>query len=83
MQMSAVIYKMLKIEFHGDSHGDIVIKRCFFSTYYSSNVCHLISALDEGLLAGLSGGGQFSFSQRITEGYSVCRAYLEMDKKDK
>ena len=77
MRMGALIYKFLKIDFQGEPQGNIVIKRCFFSAYYSSKVCRLISSLDEGLLAGLSGGGKLSFSQRITEGNECCRAYLE------
>lgn len=77
MRMATIIYKMLKIEFRGDPQGNILIKDCFFSHYYSSGVCRLISSLDEGLLAGLSGGGKLSFSQRITEGKECCRAYLE------
>ena len=33
-----------------------------------------MSAMDRGLLAGLAGGGDLIFSQRITEGYTCCRA---------
>jgi hypothetical protein len=78
MRMSAVVYSFLNIEFHGEPRGDIVIKRCFFSAYYSAEVCHLISYLDEGLLNGLSGGGKLTFSQRITEGQDCCRAHLDL-----
>ncbi len=77
MQMGATIYRSLKIDFQGDSRGNIRIKHCFFSAYYSSRVCHLISSLDEGLLTGLSGGSRLTFSQRITDGSECCRAYLE------
>jgi hypothetical protein len=81
MRMGTLIYKLLKIEFEGEPRGNIVIKRCFFSAYYSSNVCRLISSLDEGLLTGLSGGGKLNFSQRITEGNECCRAYLEASRR--
>jgi hypothetical protein len=77
MRMATLIYKLLKIEFREEKGGNIVIKRCFFSSYYSGNVCRLISSLDEGLLDGLSGGGKLTFSQRITAGNTCCRAYLE------
>ena len=33
-----------------------------------------MSAMDRGLLAGLAGGGELAFSQRITEGHPCCRA---------
>ena len=77
MRMGALVYKMLGIDFHGEPGGDIVIRRCFFSGYYSSQVCRLISSLDEGLLVGLAGGGRLTFTQRITEGNECCLAHLQ------
>lgn len=70
-----VIYKLIGIDFQCDSEGEFIIKQCFFSKYYSGGVCDLISSLDEGLAAGLS-GGTLSFSQRITEGGSCCKGLL-------
>lgn len=70
-----VIYKLIGIDFHCDSAGEFTIRRCFFSKYYSRGVCDLISSLDEGLAAGLS-GGTLCFSQRITEGRSCCKGHL-------
>ena len=71
-----VIYKLIGIDFQCDRQGGIIIKRCFFSQYYSGEVCKLISSLDEGLAAGLSGGGRLCFSQRITEGCGCCKGYF-------
>jgi hypothetical protein len=71
-----VIYKALEIDFRGNLQGQINIPRCFFSSFYSPKVCHIISGLDEGLIAGLSGGLKLEFSQRITEGKDCCRARL-------
>ncbi len=76
MEMSQIIYKILGINFKGDRAGNILIARCFFSHYYSREVCRVISSLDEGLLAGLSGGLQLNFSRRITEGSDCCQARL-------
>jgi len=81
MQIGSVIYRLLKIDFRGEPQGNIVIKHCFFSAYYSGTICRLISALDAGLLTGLSGGGNLSFIQRITEGDECCRAYLESPER--
>jgi hypothetical protein len=78
MRMAKLVYRILKIDFQGEPEGNITIKRCFFSAYYSSQVCRLISSLDEGLLVGLAGGGKLSFSGRITEGDECCRAFLEI-----
>ncbi len=77
MQMGFIVCKLLDIDFQGDPQGNIVIKRCLFSAYYSNKVCRLISSLDAGLLTGLSGGGKLSFRERITEGNECCRAYLQ------
>lgn len=78
MTISRRLYSFLHIDFIGNSSGQIIIKKCFFSTYYSKEVCQLISALDEGIIAGLSGGGKLSFNQRITEGQSCCLGQLIM-----
>lgn len=72
-----IIYKLIGIDFHYDKQGEIIIKQCFFSKYYSGEVCRLISSLDEGLAAGLSGGGKLCFKQRITEGDSCCKGFLD------
>ena len=77
MRMGALVYRMLGIDFRGETDGSMVMTRCFFSDYYASPVCRLISSLDEGLLVGLAGGGRLSFSQRITEGHECCRAHLD------
>lgn len=71
-----IVYKLIGIDFQCDRQGEIIIKQCFFSKYYSKEVCALISSLDEGLAAGLSGGGRLGFNQRITEGYSCCSGFF-------
>ncbi len=76
MALGRVLYRALEIDFEGNSKGEITIRRCFFSNYYSSQVCGVISALDQGILAGLSGGGRLQFYQRITEGAKCCKACL-------
>lgn len=70
------IYKIMGIDLECDGQGEIIIKQCFFSKYYSQEVCKLISALDDGIAAGLSGGGRLRFTHRITEGASHCKAYF-------
>ena len=78
MKSAKLVYKILNIEFKIDQEGEVIIRRCFFSSLYSNQVCQVISSLDEGLLEGLS-GGTFRFSQRITEGKDYCRAHLSFD----
>jgi NADPH-dependent 2,4-dienoyl-CoA reductase/sulfur reductase-like enzyme len=69
-----VIYRGLGIDFRASLDGEIVIGRCSFASIYTPRVCALVSALDRGLLAGLSGGGELAFAQRLTEGACCCRA---------
>jgi hypothetical protein len=76
MLMAKIIYKILGIKFQGDRQGKVTIPQCFFSNYYSGSVCEIISGLDQGLLAGLSGGSRLVFSQRITGGNTCCKAQL-------
>ena len=73
-RVGRVLYRMLGIDFQCDPQGAVVISRCFFSDAYSAQVCQVMSAMDRGLFAGLSGGGQLEFSGRITEGQPCCRA---------
>ena len=76
MIMGRILYRMLGIDFQGTAQGEVTIHRCFFSGFYSPPICRVISSLDQGILAGLSGGGQLFFSQRITEGGKCCKARL-------
>ena len=69
-----VLYRSLGIDLRGGPGGEIVIRRCSFSSVYSPGVCRLMSSLDEGILAGLAGGGDLEFVERLTEGGKCCRA---------
>jgi hypothetical protein len=72
---SGIFYRILGIEFSGDTSGNIAISKCFFSGYFSAENCELISALDEGVAAGLS-GGELKFTQRITDKKDCCMAKM-------
>jgi hypothetical protein len=74
MAAARAVYRMLRIDFRTPAEGEVRIPQCYFSRFYSPAVCELISALDQGLLAGLSGGGRLAFRQRITEGAACCVA---------
>ncbi len=68
------LYRTIGIDFRGTPTGEVTVRRCFFRDFYTPEVCRLISALDEGTLAGLAGSGRLVFSQRLTEGRDCCRA---------
>lgn len=74
--LSRTLYHMIGIDFRGTPDGEVVINRCYFSRFYTAEVCRVISSLDAGILAGLSGGAQLQFYQRLTEGSDRCRACL-------
>jgi hypothetical protein len=71
------MYGAIGVDFRGSPAGDVTVSRCYFSDVYTPDVCRLVSALDEGLLAGLAGGGRLAFSERLTEGATCCRARFE------
>ena len=76
IRASRVLYRVLGIAFEGRLDGRVIIRDCYFSRFYTSRVCRLVSALDAGAAAGISGGGKLEFSQRMTEGHDSCRASL-------
>ena len=76
MELGQILYRAIGVEIQGDPQGDVTVKRCYFSQFYSGPVCDLISALDDGVFSGLSGGGRLAFSERLTEGRECCRAKL-------
>lgn len=80
LMMLKMVYRLLGIDLQGDSGNQVIIKSCFFSRYYSPPVCQVVSALDQGLAAGLSSGGRLNFYQRITEGSDCCRAYFILEE---
>ena len=76
MKAARIVYRMLGIDFEGGVDGSIVIRSCGFSRLYSTRACALVSGLDEGMLAGLTGdgGGRLEFACRITDGSDRCQA---------
>lgn len=81
MAAARVLYRILAIDLQGDAQGEVVIQRCYFRDFYSAEMCRLMSAMDRGLFAGLSNGGELTFTSRITEGQPCCRAYFCLLRK--
>ncbi len=59
--LSRLLYQALGIDFEGRPDGEVIIRRCFFSRFYTPAICRVISSLDEGMAEGLSGGGRLEF----------------------
>jgi hypothetical protein len=81
MAAARLIYRCLGIDFRGSAEGRVSIRECSFALVYTPKVCALMSALDRGLLAGLTGGGLLEFRQRITEGADSCRACFTEERR--
>jgi hypothetical protein len=79
MQLGQALYRAIGIEIDSNSQGEVTVKHCYFSQFYSSPICGLISALDDGIFSGLSGNSRLVFLERITEGRECCRAKLRED----
>jgi hypothetical protein len=72
-----LLYGAIGIELDGDARsGRLTVSHCAFSNWYTPQVCELMSALDAGIVDGVSGGAGLRFTERITEGAACCRAVL-------
>lgn len=76
------LYRNIGIELEGACPGSIRVRRCFFSDFYSPEMCRVMSAMDSGIFAGLFGGGKLSFDARITEGCPCCLAAFTREKSE-
>ena len=59
---------------NGTIPGEITVSSCYFSKFYTPKQCALMSYVDSGIIAGLCGGGNLRFTERITEGCGRCTA---------
>jgi hypothetical protein len=77
MRALRLIYRAIGIDLEADlAAHEITVRRCAFSALYSPEACRFVSALDAGIVHGLSGDSTIEFTERITEGAACCRARL-------
>ena len=69
------LYRNIRISMSGCLPGKVIVTSCYFSKIYTPQQCALMSFVDSGIVAGICGGGQLEFSQRITEGCETCTAF--------
>ena len=79
LRAARIAYRMIGIDLRADRHGHVVVDRCTFAESYSPQICLVMSALDAGLIAGLTRGGRLAFSERITEGRPQCVARISWE----
>ena len=82
MAAAGLLYRAIGIDFRYDESGGVTIRQCYFSEFYSCEVCWIISSLDEGIIEGLSGGGRLSFFSRMTEGNKMCVGAIDFGRND-
>jgi predicted ArsR family transcriptional regulator len=71
-----VLYRHLGIELHAQDDGALEVTSCLFSRIYGPATCRIMSAMDEGVVSGLTGGCRLRFERRLTEGAASCVASL-------
>lgn len=72
-----LLYKNIEILINERAPGEFYVRKCYFSAFYTPEVCRLISGIDQGIFAGIYQRGKLTFEERITEGYNQCKANLE------
>lgn len=77
------LYRNIGIEVSFTGGGQLCFRRCYFSCFYTPAVCQAVSALDDGIIRGLTGrqARRLCFTQRITEGCSCCKAELRIEQE--
>ena len=70
-----ILYSTIGIDAGSESRA-LTVSSCYFSSVYSPETCSVLSALDDGIFAGLSRGGRLKFDRRITDGSVCCRAVI-------
>ena len=68
------LYRNIGIGMEGHIPGEVTVRRCRFSGFYTPEECRVMSAVDSGIIAGIAGGGRLEFTERLTQGDGCCRA---------
>lgn len=74
-----LLYRAIGIDFEGTPDGTVVIRSCRFAAAYTPEICGIVSSLDRGILAGLTGGSDLRFVSRLTDGNDSCRAEFRLE----
>ena len=80
-QLIVALYRNIGIKLSFESSRQLCFHRCYFSRFYTPQICQAASALDSGIIYGISGQSakHLQFSQRITEGCKCCRAHFTIN----
>ena len=77
---AAILYRALGIDFTLEARdgGGMMMRvhRCALAGRYTEEACEILSAADEGVVAGLSPKFRMSFEERMTGGHPCCLARI-------
>ena len=82
LELLRILYGIIGITVETEECGRIRVTSCAFSSVYSPHTCRIMSAVDDGIAAGLWGGGRLTFARRITEGFPCCEARFDFGVKE-
>jgi hypothetical protein len=86
IKASKILYRILGIDFHiewiDQTKAVAVIEHCVLSEKYSKLTCEILSATDEGVIAGLQSNVEMKFQEYITGGCPNCRANLNFKQTE-
>ncbi len=74
LEAIVLLYRNIGITIRQEATGEFCVSDCYFSTFYSPEVCSVIESVDSGIFAGIYQGKGIRFRERITEGKNACRA---------
>ncbi len=77
---ATALYRALGIDFKLEKGNDgtmmLRVQRCALAGYYTDAACEILSAADEGVVAGLNPKYSMRFEQRMTGGSAECLARI-------
>lgn len=82
LELLGILYGIIGITVETEESGRIRVMSCSFSSVYSPETCHIMSAVDDGFAVGLWGCGRLTFQKRITEGCSFCEARFDFGEEE-
>jgi len=82
-RLIVALYRNIGISLSWTDGQQLCFHSCYFSSHYTPAACLAASALDDGIILGITGqtSCQLHFSQRITEGCGCCKARLECKER--
>ncbi len=81
-RLIVALYRNIGIRLTFSDHESLCFHSCYFARLYTPAACLAASALDDGIIRGITGRttSRLLFSQRTTEGCKCCIAKIENRK---